>query len=128
MVYNSSDYNYDFVVPEIQKAPLNVMFFRQDRPNTVLSFLESNSVYNETQRISGAGQTITVYLVPTKYNDEQWDTTVDCKNFAVQLLYEKWCVENEKPIQDPYKSKTFMEYIEGLGCMCSDYAVIMIKE
>lgn len=129
MIYNSSDYNCDLVISEIQNMPLRVLLFKEDKMHdSVLSNLCDETKYNEKQNISGLHKSLDVYIVPIRYNqhdDESINHRVDYCDFAINILYERWCIENDKQIKQPYTSKTFMQYIEEIGFLSSDYAVIM---
>jgi hypothetical protein len=143
MVYNSSEYSSDFVISKIENEPLETMFFKIDDGNSPASlFLEEQAAYTKAKQSESYGRNMCVYVmeknnknicayvIPTKYNDahNNDDAIIDCKNLAVSLLYKKWCLINKKSVQNPYKSKVFMHYIEDIGLMNSDYAVIVIEK
>lgn len=128
MVYNSSDYNYDFALEKLKEEKLGFVLFKETANVSLLSVIESKTKYDEKQDIC-LGNPIQVYVVPTKYNektDKNLNYRVNCRDFAITLLYERWCKYNEKKIKSPYVSKTFMQYISNIELLKCDYVVFLV--
>lgn len=131
MIYNSIEYSHDFVISKIQNSPLGLLPFKENNTQqSALSTLCDELKYNEPQVIHSGDKKIEVYIVPVKYNlhNDDFNHRIDCCDFAINILYERWCKQNEKQIKKPYDSKTFMQYVEEIGLLSCDYAVILCQE
>jgi len=130
MVYNSSEYEFSNIVSNILDEPLGYILFSDDFDNSLLLKLESETKYDERQVLADDKNKVCVYIVPVRYSANQkgdMNHRVDCRNFVIDLIYEKWCESTGKPQKSPYTSKTFMTYLEDVGFLCCDFIVISTK-
>lgn len=127
MIYNTSDFDFDFVIQQIKKAPLGVMMYKEDKKDSILVEISNKTPYDKKIEL---GDNIYCYIVPVKYNlRDSNNTDVECIDFALTMLYKRWCLENDKQMKNsPYNSKLFMQYMETLDCFGSDYLVIEAQE
>ena len=117
------------VIKKIKKEPLGVLLFSAKDESPLLNVLEERTEYNEQQNLCGQKhkRPLSCYVIPVRYNvnrEAEKGYRLNCRDFAIQMMYERWCKANDRPIKSPYDSKQFQNYLSQIELLRSDFVLI----